>query len=89
MLSHGIWEPTLQLLLPRVRGVSIEAEDLEDSPPLSPAYEELVEVVTCVIAKLNIYWPAEKQEACSKSKLDVHFLSSNTQPPHQGVEVME
>lgn len=68
--------------------VSIEAEDLEDSPPLSPAYEELVEFVTCVIAKLNIDWPAEKQEA-GKSKLDMHFLSSNTQPPHRFVEVLE
>lgn len=34
--------------------VSIEAGDLEDLPPLSPAYEELVEIVTCAMAKLNI-----------------------------------
>lgn len=33
---------------------SIEAGKTRDSPPPSPAYEELVEVVTHAVAKLNI-----------------------------------
>lgn len=37
--------------------LSIEAGDIEDSPPSSPAYEELVEVVSWEVAKLNIEWP--------------------------------
>ncbi|KAL0165932.1 hypothetical protein M9458_037776, partial [Cirrhinus mrigala] len=33
----------------------------EDSLPQLPQYEELLEVVTCAVAKLNINRPAEKQ----------------------------
>lgn len=44
--------------------LSIEAGDVEaHSSPHVPAYEELVEVVTCAVARLNISWPSEKQEA--------------------------
>jgi hypothetical protein len=32
----------------------------EGSPPLSPQYEELVEVVTRAVAKLDISWPPEE-----------------------------
>lgn len=47
--------------------VCIEFVDL----PLHPsAYEKLVEFVTHAVAKLNIEWPHEKQEAQKKSKLD-------------------
>lgn len=53
--------------------LSNEAGDFEDSPPLSPAYEELLEVVTRAIAKLNIKWTAEKQKAQKTSKLDKHI----------------
>lgn len=53
---------------------SIEAGEMEDSSPLYPAYEELVEVVTCAVARLNIGWPTERQEICRRSKLDEHFL---------------
>lgn len=42
----------------------------------SPAYEELVEVVTRGVAKLNIDWQTERQEACQKSKVKEHFLPS-------------
>lgn len=41
---------------------------------------ELVEVVTCAVARLNIDWRAEKQDVHPKSKLDEHFL-----PPCQGL----
>lgn len=44
----------------------IEVEDLEDCPPLSSKDEELLEVDTRVVAKLNTDWLDEKQEACSK-----------------------
>lgn len=50
--------------------VSIDAEDFEDSPPHTPAYEELMEVMTRAVAKLNIEWPAEKQEVQKKILLD-------------------
>lgn len=33
----------------------------EDSPSLSPTYEELVEVITRAVDKLHIEWPAEKR----------------------------
>lgn len=56
--------------------VSLEAGKLEDSPPLSPAFDELVEAVTHAVVKLYIDWLAKKQEACRKSKLDEHFLPS-------------
>ncbi len=51
------------------------------SPPQSPKYEELLEVVTRVVAKLNIDWPAEKQAESQKSKLDERFLRTKPLPP--------
>jgi len=45
----------------------------EDSPSLSPAYEELVEVITKAVDKLNIEWPADKR--------GVRFLPSIVSPP--------
>ena len=54
---------------------SIEAEG-DDLPSHSPAYEELVEVVSCTVAKLNIDWPSEKQDVRPKSKLDESVLPS-------------
>lgn len=52
---------------------SIKAEDVEDSPP---HFGKLVEIVTCAVARLNIDWPAERQDVCLKSKLDECFLPS-------------
>ncbi|ROL45180.1 hypothetical protein DPX16_8309 [Anabarilius grahami] len=49
------------------------------------AYEELLEVVTHAVARLNIDWPAEKQEVLQQSLLDECFLTSRSQPPHQGL----
>lgn len=63
---------------------SIEVGEIEDSSPPSPAYEELVEVITCTVARLNIEWPAERQEIC-RSKLDEHFLPNEAQPPRWGL----
>ncbi len=38
--------------------LNIKAGETEDSPPHSPTFEELVEVLTRAVAKLNIDWPA-------------------------------
>ncbi len=50
-------------------------------PIQSPQYEELLEVFTHVVAKLNIVWPAENQTEQQKSKLDECFLRSKSLPP--------
>lgn len=60
----------LMLMLSSSEGVdivSIEAGEFEELPALSPAYEELVEVVTHAITKLNINWLTEKQEVHQKA----------------------
>ncbi|KAL0177443.1 hypothetical protein M9458_026337, partial [Cirrhinus mrigala] len=44
------------------------------STPQSPQYKELLEVVTCAVAKLNINWPAKSQAELQRSKLDERFL---------------
>ncbi len=58
------------------------ARDTEDSPPQSRTYEELVEVVTRTFEKLCIDWPAEREDVCSKGKLDESFLPSPAQLQH-------
>ncbi len=50
------------------------------SPTLSPQYEELLEVVTRAVAKLNINWPADDQTEKQRSKLDERFLRSKSLP---------
>ncbi len=60
-------------------------DEAGDSPLLSPQYEELLEVVTRTVAKLNIDWPAEKQAEPQKSKLDERFLRTKQLPPHRGL----
>ncbi|ROJ52109.1 Protein FAM19A5 [Anabarilius grahami] len=37
--------------------LNIEAGEIEDSQPSSPAYEDLFDVVSREVAKLNIKWP--------------------------------
>ncbi len=61
------------------------ARDTEDSPPQSRAYEELVEVVTRAVEKLNIDWPAEREDVRSRGKLDERFLPSRAQPQRRGL----
>ncbi len=58
----------------------VDVESVEDSPPQSPQYEELLEVVTCAVAKLNIDWPAEKLAEPQKSKLDEPILRTKPLP---------
>lgn len=52
--------------------LSIEVGDMADLPTLSPQYEELVEVVIRAVAKLNIKWSAEKQEAFCCQNHSIH-----------------
>ncbi len=79
--------------------VSATAMYTEDSPPQSHAYEELVEVGIRAVERLNIDWPAEREDVHSKSRLDERFLPSRAQHqrwglpffswyPHRGVEIM-
>lgn len=58
--------------------LSIKVGDMGDSLTLSPQYEELVEVVFRSVAKLNIKWPAEKQEGfcCQNHSLHVRACLS-------------
>ncbi|KAI2665230.1 UDP-sugar-dependent glycosyltransferase 52 [Labeo rohita] len=53
--------------------------------PHSPQYEELLEVVTRAVAKLNIDWPAEKQAEPQRSKLDERFLRNRPPPSHRSL----
>ncbi len=65
-----------------------EEEDVEStgfSPTLSPQYEELLEVVTRAVAKLNINWPADDQTEKQQSKLDERFLRSKSLPLRQSL----
>ncbi len=55
------------------------------SPSLSPQYEDLVEVVTRAVAKLNIDWPAKRQVEPQRGKLDERFLRFKTPPPHRSL----
>ncbi|KAL0162328.1 hypothetical protein M9458_041724, partial [Cirrhinus mrigala] len=48
-------------------------------------YEELLEVVTLAVAKLNIDWPAEKQAEPQRSKLDKRFRHNRTPPSHRSL----
>ncbi|KAL0148327.1 hypothetical protein M9458_056389 [Cirrhinus mrigala] len=64
--------------------VDVESVD-EVSAPLFPQYEELLEVVTRAVAKLNIDWPAEPQVEPQKSKLDERFLRSRPPPARRSL----
>ncbi len=55
-------------------------ESADYSPIQSPQYEELLEVVTRAVAKLNIDWPADDQTEKQRSKLDERFLLSKSLP---------
>ncbi|MGL5564635.1 MAG: hypothetical protein ACRDC4_02775 [Plesiomonas sp.] len=68
-------------------GLSIEAGDMQvDDPPFhSPAQDELVDVLTRAVAKLNIDWPQERVEAQPASKLDGRFFKKRVQPSCRGL----
>ncbi len=80
-LFYGLFPPGSALLLSSSEEVDVES--VEYSAPQSPQYEELLEVVTRVVAKLNIDWPTEKQAELQKSKLDEHFLRTKPLPPRR------
>lgn len=74
----------------------VEEDETVDSPPQTIQYEELLEVVTHVVARLNINWPTEKLEECPKSKLDECFQWSRPLPrpaifprsAHRGIQIV-
>ncbi|XP_073708873.1 uncharacterized protein [Garra rufa] len=73
--------PSLQeeesaLLLSSSEEVDVECagECIQPPPRLPQKYEELLEVLTNVVAKLNISWPVEQEHEPQKSKLDERFL---------------
>ncbi|KAL0161370.1 hypothetical protein M9458_045095, partial [Cirrhinus mrigala] len=66
--------------LPISSSEEVDVESVEDvQAPVFPQYEELLEVVTRVVAKLNIDWPPESVVEPQTSKLDERFLRSR--PP--------
>lgn len=67
--SAPVEEPMLELSGSEELDIlGIEAGKCENSPPHSPAFEELLEVVTRAVEKLKIDWPPEMHEATKKSK---------------------
>ncbi len=58
-----------------------ECESAKAPPPVSPQYEELLEVMTRAVAKLNISWLAEEHAELQTSKLDECFLRAKRSPP--------
>ncbi|KAL0167364.1 hypothetical protein M9458_039208, partial [Cirrhinus mrigala] len=66
--------------LPISSSEEVDVESVEDvQAPQFPQYEELLEVVTRAVAKLNIDWPPESLVEPHRSKLDERFLRSR--PP--------
>ncbi len=57
----------------------IDVESVDDVPSHFTQYEELVDVVTRPVAKLNINWPAECHIEPQRGK---SFLRFKTPPPH-------
>ncbi|KAL0147310.1 hypothetical protein M9458_057385 [Cirrhinus mrigala] len=65
--------------LPISSSEEVDVGSVEDVAPQFPQYEELLEVVTRAVAKLNIDWPPESVVEPQRSKLDERFLRSR--PP--------
>lgn len=51
-----------------------------EQPYQSVAFEKLLEVVTCAVAKLNLVWLDEKRRV-TQSKLDDRYLTSGQEQP--------
>ncbi len=66
--------------------MSTDRDKAVNLPPQSVSFEELLEVVTRAVGKLNIEWPADKEhQERPKSKLDKRFLCSRSPPPCRGL----
>ncbi len=82
-------KPARRLLLHRETDMALllssseqgECESTEAPPPVSPQYEELLEVMTRAVAKLNISWPAKEHAEPQTSKLYEHFLRAKRSLP--------
>lgn len=51
-----------------------------EQPYQSVAFEELLKVVTCAVAMLNLEWLDEKRQV-TQSKLDDRYLTSGREQP--------
>ncbi len=71
------------LLLSFSEGEDVESADY--SLIQSPQFDELLQVVTRAVTKLNIDWPAENQTEQQKSKLDERFLRSKSLAPRRSM----
>ncbi len=60
-------------------------ESVYEVPSHLPQFEELVDVATRAMAKLNINWPAECHVEPQRGKLDERFLQVKTPPPHRSL----
>lgn len=66
--------------------LSIDADDRDlSTPSRGLGYEELVEVVTRAVARLNISWPQHEQETQVTSKMDERYLQRRSQPHRRGL----
>ncbi len=71
------------LLLSSSEGEDVESADY--SLIQSPQFDELLQVVTRAVTKLNIDWHAENQTEQQKSKLDERFLRSKSLAPRRSM----
>jgi hypothetical protein len=82
-------DPVLQLSDSEELDVlSVVEGDLQEAhthTQTAPSYNELLEVVTRAVAKLNISWPQERQEERVRSKLDERFLQHRAHPPRRSL----
>ncbi|KAI5102599.1 hypothetical protein C0J45_7951, partial [Silurus meridionalis] len=69
--------------------LSEEGELMDASEPVEPSqpvlYEELLEVVTRAVAKLDLAWPVKQQRQRAPSKLDERFLRPVSLPRRRGL----
>ncbi|XP_073675191.1 cingulin-like [Garra rufa] len=85
----SLQEEASTLLLSSSEEVDVESIAESFQPlPRSPQYEELLEVVTRAVAKLNISWPSEQHHEPQKSKLDERFLRTKSSPSRRSLQFL-
>ncbi|XP_073720453.1 uncharacterized protein [Misgurnus anguillicaudatus] len=65
--------------------MSVDVVDAEEPSHSSPAFDDLLEVVTNAVARLKLDWPAETQSARPQSMLDERFLKQKSQPSRRNM----
>ncbi len=89
MSFHGHSCPSIVIICVQGTGTGMVCQILFWAAGIAPShwpqYEELVEVVTCAVAKLNNHWPAEFHVEPQRGKLSKRFLRVKSPPPHRNV----